>query len=469
MKLNKNIDNNINILKDTLRVDESFDLVSRTIKIKNRTSCLFFIDGFIKDEVFEKILEFFFDVTDENFLADPHTFSENCVPYVEVDISDDINKLVQYVLSGMILLLIDGFDKCIIIDARTYPHRSVEEPVKDKVLRGSRDGFVETLVSNTALIRRRIRDPQLTIKIFTIGNVSKTDVCLCYMDNKVDKKLLNKISNSLKNSNVEALTMNQESLVEAIYPHKWYNPFPKIKYSERPDSTASSIIEGNIAILVDNAPAALILPTSIFDLLEEADDYYFPPFTGTYLRITRFLVTFATLFLTPVWLLFLQNPQITPNFLKFLLVDSPINIPIFWQLILLEIIIDGLRLAALNTPTFINTSLSIIGAIILSEFAVDTGWFSTESLLYMAFVAMANYSQPNFELGYSLKFMRIFLLILTYIINIWGFIAGIIIIFAILALNKTVSGKSYLYPLIPFDGKELLRKLIRVDMKKLNN
>lgn len=469
MPFNKDINNNIELFKKVLRVDESFDLVYRTIKIKDRTACLFFIDGFIKDDIFEKIMEFFFSITDEKLLADPHTFSQNCIPYVEVDLTDNVDKLVQNVLSGMILVLIDGFDKGIVIDARTYPQRGVDEPVKDKVLRGSRDGFVETLVSNTALIRRRIRDPQLTVKIFSIGSISKTDVCLCYMDNKVDKKLLERISNTLKNVQVDSLTMNQESLLEAIYPHKWYNPFPKIKYSERPDSTASSILEGNIVILIDNSPASLILPTSIFDLLEEADDYYFPPFTGTYLRITRFLVTLATLFLTPIWLLFIQNPDLTPDFFKFLIVDSPVNIPIFWQLILLEIIIDGLRLAALNTPTFINTSLSIIGAIILSEFAVDTGWFSTETLLYMAFVAMANYSQPNFELGYSLKFMRIFLLILTYIFNIVGFIAGIILIGVLLATNKTVSGKSYLYPLIPFNGKELCRKLIRINMKKAND
>ncbi len=469
MPFNKDIKNNVELFKEVLRVDESFDLVYRTIKIKDRTACLFFIDGFIKDDIFEKIMEFFFRITDEKLLADPYTFSQNCIPYVEVDLTDNVDKLVQNVLSGMILVLIDGFDKGIVIDARTYPQRSVDEPDKDKVLRGSRDGFVETLVSNTALIRRRIRDPQLTVKIFSVGSISKTDVCLCYMDNKVDKKLLEKISNTLKNVKVDSLTMNQESLVEAIYPHKWYNPFPKIKYSERPDSTASSILEGNIVILIDNSPASLILPTSIFDLLEEADDYYFPPFTGTYLRLTRFLVTFATLFLTPVWLLFIKNPDLTPDFLKFLITDEPVNIPIFWQLMLLEIIIDGLRLAALNTPTFINTSLSIIGAIILSEFAVDTGWFSTETLLYMAFVAMANYSQPNFELGYSLKFMRVLLLILTYIFNVWGFVAGIVLIVVLLATNKTVSGKSYLYPLIPFNGKELCRKLIRINMKKAND
>ncbi len=465
MKVPTDIKKSIALLKEKLRVEESFDMLSREIKINGKSACMFFIDGFIKDDVLEKIMEFFFDIKDDSVLTNANTFMQSCVPYIEVSLTDEIDRVILDVMSGMLVLVVDGFDKAIELDVRTYPQRNTEEPTKDKVLRGSRDGFVETLVSNTTLIRRRIRDPLFTVKIFNVGSSSKTDVCLCYMENKVDKDLLKRITNSIKNAKIESLTMNQQSLIEAIYKSHWLNPFPKVKYSERPDSTASSILKGNIVILVDNAPSSLIIPTSIFDLLEETDDYYFPPVTGTYIRITRYIVTFATLFLTPVWLLMLQNPDYVPEPLKFLLSGTDNNIPVFWQLILLEIIIDGLRLAALNTPTFISTSLSVIGAIILSQFAVDTGWFSTEALLYMAFVAMANYSQPNFELGYCLKFMRMLILILTFIFNFWGFVAGVAITLILVATNKTVSGKSYLYPLIPFNGHELLKKLVRLNLK----
>lgn len=466
MPLSTHIDDNIALFRKTLHTDESFDLICRPVQINNRRCCLFFIDGLIKDEVMEKVLEFFYSLDKEEDMRDAHTFVKNCVPYVEVAVADNLQQICMNILSGVSALFIDGFEQAIMIDSRTYPQRQTSEPEKDKSLRGSKDGFVETLISNTALLRRRIRDTNLRINAFVVGRESKTDVAVCYMDDKVDKQLLAKITKQIEAINVHSLTMNQQSLIEAIYKHKWYNPFPKIKYTERPDTAASSLLEGNIVILVDNSPSVLILPTSIFDIIEEADDYYFPPLTGTYIRFARYIVTLATLVITPLWLLALKNPDLVPKPFEFILITEPVNIPVFWQLMILELGIDGLRLASVNTPNSLSTSLSIIGAIALSDFAVTVGWFSTEAILYMAFVAIANYTQPSYELGYSLKFLRMLLLILTQLFNIWGFCAGIALTFVLLLTNKTVSGKSYLYPLIPFNGKALARKLIRTPLTK---
>lgn len=465
MKISTNAGENIALLREKLHADDSFDIVYRTIKICNRTACMLFVDGLVKDEIMEKMMEFFLSVENEKFMTSAHTFSKNCVPYFEVDLANESDKICTQVLCGVTALIIDGFESAILIDTRTYPQRETSEPEKDKVLRGSKDGFVETLVFNTALIRRRIRDSNLTMKYFSVGTLSKTDVVVCYMNDRVDKALLKQICNSIKETNVESLTMNQQSLIEAMYKHSWINPFPKIKYSERPDTAASAVLEGNIVILVDNSPSVLILPTSIFDIVEEADDYYFPPFTGTYIRITRYIVCIATLLLTPLWLLFLQNPGILPESFNFLLLSEDAHIPVFFQLILLEIAIDGLRLASLNTPDSLSTSLSVIAGIALSDFAVSVGWFSQETMFYMAFVAIANYSQPSYELGYALKFMRIFLLIATALFNVLGFVIGLVIIFLLVLTNKTVSGKSYLYPLIPFNGKELLKKVFRLRLR----
>lgn len=461
MNLHTEFEINYDKMSNALRVNSSFDLISRRITIKDRKACLFFIDGLVKDEVMEKIMEFFFSVEDENFMINADTFAENCVPYVEVDVIQNVEKAVINVLSGMTALIIDGFDSAILIDSRTYPQRETTEPEKDKVMRGSKDGFVETIVSNIALIRRRIRDSNLTVTAYQVGEKSHTDIAVLYMDNLADKKLVKKICEGISNVKVESLTMNQQSLLEAIYKHKWYNPLPKVKYTERPDTTSAALLEGNIVILVDNSPSALILPTSLFDIIEEADDYYFPPITGNYIRFTRYLVTIATLFITPVWLLALQNPDYIPDSFKFILITEPVNIPVFWQLILLEIAIDGLRLASIKTPDSLSASLSIIGAIALSEFAVNVGWFSREAMLYMAFVAISNYTQPSYELGYALKFFRIFILICTAMFNFIGFVVGVVIVIIMIITNKTVSGKSYLYPLIPFNGKKLLGKIIR--------
>lgn len=454
--------NNLTQIKNALRSDQSFDLVERDIIICNRHAALFFVDGFVKDDIIEKILEYFYkNLTEENFKS-PEFFSLSSIPYVEVETSDDVNKICTNVLSGVSALVIDGLDKAILLDSRTYPQRQTAEPDNDKVLRGSHDGFVETLIFNTALIRRRIRDTDLTVKAFSIGRESHTDIAVLYMNSKVDKKLLNRLVERLNAIDVPSLTMNQQSLIEALYKRMWYNPFPKVKHTERPDTAASAVLEGNIVILVDNAPSALLLPTSIFDILEEADDYYFSPITGTYLKLARYLITIVSVLITPVWLLALQNPEFCPKIFSFVLLDEAQNIPVFWQLLIMEVGIDGLRLAALNTPNSLTTPLSIIGAIALSEFAVESGWVCMESILYMALVTVANYTQPNYELGYSLKFCRILLLVMTYIFNIWGFIAAFIFNLLLLCFNRTLSGKSYLYPLIPFNAHEFLRKIVRI-------
>ena len=235
---------------------------------------------------------------------------------------DEVEKAF---LSGQTVMIIDGFDECILIDCRTYPMRSVTEPYKDKVLRGSRDGFVETLVCNAALLRRRIRDSRFSMEMYTVGERSRTDVAVCYIDDKVDKKLLERIENLISSIEVEALTMNIESLAECMFKGKWINPFPKYKYSERPDTAAAALFDGNIVIMVDTSPAVMIIPTNVFDIIEEADDFNFSPMIGTYIRLSRFFFTLLTVFLTPVWLLLESNPQWVPEWLKFITISEDIT------------------------------------------------------------------------------------------------------------------------------------------------
>ncbi|MGN0453927.1 MAG: spore germination protein [Ruminococcus sp.] len=463
--LTTNYSENLNIMERCLNTKDSFDLVERKITIKNRKAVMYFSDGLTKDEIAEKLMEFIYKNTSEDDFKNADTFSQNCVPYIEVETSGDEEKITTDVLSGICALLIEGFDKAVLIDIRTYPQRSTSEPENDKVLRGSKDGFVETIVFNTALIRRRIRDPKLRVKALRAGKKSKTDIALCYMEGKADTKLIDDLTRRIESIKADALTMNQQSLIEKLYKGLWANPFPKVKHTERPDTAAAAVLKGNVVIFVDNSPSAIILPTSIFDLLEEADDFYFSPVTGTYLRLARYFITVLSVVITPLWLLCLQNPQYVPDAFKFILVDEPQNIPVIVQLLAIEIGIDGLRLASLNTPSSLTTPLSIIGAIALSDFVVQSGWVCGEAILYMAFVTIANYTQPSYELGYGLKFCRILLLILTALFNLWGFIAGNIINIVMLCSNRTISGKSYMYPLFPFNGKELLRKLVRIRTK----
>ncbi len=456
---------NMAYFQEKLNIQKSFDIICRMTMVADHKACFYFIDGFVKDELMEKLIEFFYSITPEDLPEDSAGLSRDAMPYVEVELLDGREEIEANILSGVLCLFIDGYDKCFAIDCRTYPMRSVAEPEKDKVLRGSKDGFVETVVFNTALIRRRIRDPHLVMEMQQAGSCSKTDIVLCYMEDRVDRAFLEEIRNRIQNLQVEALTMNQESLVECLYRRKWFNPFPKVKYTERPDATAASVLEGKIAILVDNSPAAIILPVSIFDIVEEADDFYFPPITGTYLRLNRLFIAILTLLLTPGWILLMQNPEWIPRAFDFIKVEGDIHIPLLFQLLILELGIDGLKLAAINTPNMLTTPLSVIAAIVMGEFAVKSGWFNSETMLYMAFVAVANYTQASYELGYALKFMRIILLVLTAAFNLYGFAAGILLTLLAISCNRTISGKSYLYPLIPFNGKQLARRIFRKRIK----
>ena len=457
--------------KQLLRIEDSFDLIRRRFMIGGKQAAFYTVDGFLKGEVSEKVMEFFYKITEEQMPEDFAGFLQQQIPYMDLMKVADQEVFVKSVLSGMSCLMVEGYDIILALDFREYPSRSVDEPDKDKVLRGSRDGFIESLIPNMALIRRRIRDTDLSFELVDVGRSSKTDVAICYMQNRVNPGVLREVQKRLKGIDVDSLTMNQESLGECIFKKGWINPFPKFKFTERPDTTAACLLEGSIVILCDNSSAAMILPTSLFEIIEDANDYYFPPLTGTYLRFSRFIINVVSIFLTPFFILLMQHPDWVPHSFEFIKIQDPMYIPPVTQLLILEVAIDGLRMAAVNTPNMLNTPLSIIAGIVFGDYTVKSGWFNSEIMLYMAFVAIANYSQSNMELGYAIKFMRIQLLILTGIFGGWGFLAGTVILIVTPLCTRTINGRNYLYPLIPFDGAQLMKRFFRVSLsenEKLN-
>lgn len=471
MILTTDVKKNLELMKKSLPLDKSFDLIQREFVIGGKSSYLFFIDGFIKDEVMERILSGFFKISEKdiNSINNLKSFINKYIPYIEVSKENDLKKISKEVLSGPMAIIIDGFSEAIILDVRTYPVRGIEEPEKEKTLKGAKDGFVETIVFNTALVRRRVKDPGLIFEMFTVGKRSKTDVVIGYIDELVDDKTLNKLKKQIKDITVKSLVMSEQSIVEALVQGKWYNPFPKARYTERPDVASAHVLEGKILLIIDNSPNVIILPTTIFDFLQDADDFYQPVIIGNYLRLIRNFTLISTLMLTPLYTLAIKYSTYLPLWLQFIVPKDPYNVPIFLQFLILEFSVDALQLASLNTPGSLGMSLSVIGALILGDFAVQTGWFIPHTILYMAIVALGSFSQPSVDLGYSIKIIRILLLILTAIFDVWGFIAGLIITFVLLITNKTITGKSYLYPLIPFEYSALKRLLFRVKLDCKNN
>ena len=411
----KDFDEWIAEIDNELKPDKSFDIIKRPLKIGGRRAALYFIDGFIKDEVYEKILEFLYKQTPEEIagIDDMSRFAENKLPYVETDAAYTAREVVTAVLSGPSVLIIEGIRGALLVDTRTYPMRGVEEPQKDRSLRGPRDGFVETLVMNTAMLRRRIRDSRLRMEYMQIGRETKLDISIAYIDGKADKRVLEILRQRLTEIQAGGISMTQEALAESLQKNAFFNPFPKFKFTERPDYASACVLDGRIALIADNSPAVMIIPISFSDFFRETDDYYFLPVVASYIRIIRMLVALLNVVITPLYLLIVKNPAAVPDWLGVLIPEKAGEVPMLAQLLILEFAVDGLRLASLNTPDALSNSLGVVGGLLLSEFAVKAGWFSGEAILITAFTAIAGFSLPSFEMGYAMKLERLLLLILS--------------------------------------------------------
>ena len=493
----------LEIFRRELPLEESFDLLERKLQIGGRKASVFFVDGLHDSDKALLLFKYLLAVPEDAMegITSSQEFLERNLPFMEaetIEIEDAITKLY----TGLVPIVVEGLDKVIIMDARSYPARDVEEPEKEKTLRGAKDGFTETLMTNIGLIRRRIRDKALIFKAYNVGTVSKNDVALVYMKDRADMNFVKRMEAALDNMSKQArpttrqpeagaaeaqascgnagqpeaeavganptdstLTVSDQSMLEKLL-HEFkagsgINPFPKVRYSQRPDVIAAHLNEGKIALIVDNSPTVMLIPTGIFEFFQDVDDYYFPLLTGNYFRFIKLLNFFVILFLMPVYYLMAEYDEFTPRVLSFFVPAEDFAIPIFWQFILLEIAVDGLKLASLNTPSSLGASLSVIGALILGEFSIESGWFIPQTILCMAVVALAAFTQPSIEFSYAMKFCRILLLIGAYLFGIAGLATAAVIVIVIMASTKTLTGTSYLYPLIPFDGKTLKRLIFR--------
>lgn len=458
-----------NILLDEFKrqipVGESFDLLERKLNIAGKEATMFFVDGLVDGGMMQRVIFSLFSLKKQQLenIDSAEQFLENNLPFLDAQVIYDVDKAIKFLYSGLVPLLVSGYDGIIIIDCRDYPLRSIDEPSKEKSLRGSKDGFVESMMTNIALIRRRIRDNNLIFKIYAIGDITKSDVSMAYMKNKADMGMVDKLDKILRNLNTEGLTVTEQTLVEEITGKKMsrFNPFPKVRYTQRPDIIAAHVEEGKIAVIVDNSPTVILIPAGIFDFVQDVDDYYFPIVTGNYFRILRIANILVILFATPLYLLFAEGDIPVHESIKFFITEEDFAVSIFWQLILLEVAIDALKLASLNTPESLGMSLSVIGALILGEFSVSSGWFVPQTILCMAVVALASFTQPSIELGYAVKFVRLLMLIGAHLLGWPGMAGAFVLSVAVMAATKTIVGTSYLYPLVPWDGEKLKRLIFR--------
>lgn len=466
-KLSSNLHENVEFMNKILAVDKNFDIIYRKLHYAGKDFALYFVDGFAKDVVMNQIMMYLSLRTREEIV--PNTIKhlvETNIGYLEVDTSNDFMQIVTQVLSGPLALFVDGESEAILIDARTYPARGPEEPDVERVVRGSRDGFVETLIINTALTRRRLRDPSLRMEYMQIGKRSRTDIAISYLEDIANPELVDTIKDKLSKIKIDGLPMAEKTLEEYLFPNHW-NPYPMVRYTERPDVASVHLLEGHVLIFVDTSPSVMIAPTTFFHHVQHAEEYRQKPIVGAYLRWIRFFAMMLSVLLLPLWYAMIKDPTLMPAKLEFLGPNKVGEISIFWQFILAELGVDILRMAAIHTPSPLATALGLIAAVVIGQMAIDVGLFTKEVILYLSIATIGTFATPSYELSLANRLVRIFLLIMVFILGKWGLIIGLGLWFLLLAFSKSLD-TPYLWPLIPFNGKALLDIIVRSPMPYKN-
>lgn len=467
-ELSNRLDENITTLKKLLPIGTSFDLVTRDLYLGETKSYWLGINGFCKTEILQQI---FSDLqnplyTQDQQVKDLVRYVNAKIGYAQVSFTDSWDVILRNVLSGPSVLFVDGFSQAVLIDVRTYPTRGVAEPDAERITRGARDGFVETMLFNTNLIRRRIRSPHLTFSIHNVGTESKTDVAIAYLNNCVNQELLNRLTETIDKLQVTSLTMGAKSLEELLIKKRWWNPLPSIQLTERPDVACSYLLEGHILVIVDNSPIVLIFPCTVFQFTQSAEDYYKSPLVGTYFRLVRFLCIPVSLLLMPLFLLLTAYfPDLSESWQ--LVSTAELTTPrLIFYVFAVEFILDLFKYSASLSSSRFSGSLSIVGGLIIGDIAVSLNWASVEVLFYAAVTLLASLSLSSVEFSDALRVYRIFLILATGFFGLYGFIISMTLVSLSIITTPTFGGMSYFWPLFPLNCKALKRLLFRTPTAK---
>lgn len=462
MLLSTRLTDNIAQLKKLLPIGKSFDIVTRELYLGNTKTYFLTINGMCNTEVLQMI---FADLQDPGYTTDSsieniQKYMASKIGYTQVTLSNDMDSILRQLLSGPSVLFVDGFDQAIIMDVRSYQTRSVEEPDTEHVTKGARDGFVETMLFNTNLIRRRIRSPRLTFELTSVGEDSQTDIAIAYLDNLVDEDFVAQVRKKLQSLRVTSLTMGSKSLEELLVRKSWFHPMPSMHSTERPDVASSYLAEGHVLIIVDNTPSVLILPCSLFQFTQSPADYYNAPLTGCYFRFIRFLCIPVSLFLLPAF--YLVAAYYPETALQYRLLSKEVSwleLTIF--IFAAEFLLDLFKYSSSHSSSHFSGSLSIIGGLIIGDIAVNLQWVTEEILFYAAITMLATLSLASLEFGEALRLYRLLLLVATAFFGLWGFIGTSLLVLLSMVTTPTFGKASYLWPLIPFRWQALKTLLFR--------
>lgn len=435
---------------------KSFDTGVRRLTVAGEPLHLYFINGLCDTRFIIEIIESLLSLEKKQNESSAVLVKEHLV-HQAVEEVDDFSKLPVALMSGLIVIAVP--DALFIIDVRSYPGRQPAEPDTEKVVRGSRDGFVENIIVNTALTRRRIRDGRLRFEMMKAGKISKMDVAVGYMDGVASKDLVNKIKKEVESIGTVGTPMADKTIEEFLIKQH-YNPYPLVRYTERADIAAAHLMEGHVLLYTDTSPAVMIMPATYLQHMQHAEEYRQLPAAGTFIRLLRFTGLWMSLFLLPLWLLFSEHPDMLPQALSFIGPNEETKIPLAAQLFIADIGIEWLRVASIHTPQPLSTAMGLVAAILIGQIAIDTGLFVPEVVLYTAIASIGTFSTPSYELGLANKMTRLFMLVAVAFFGPVGFVVSMMLVFLYLVRLKPF-GAPYLWPLIPFDAASLWAILIR--------
>ncbi|MDM5247137.1 spore germination protein [Lysinibacillus sp. G4S2] len=447
-------------LKEHFGDGESFDVNIKHLFVKDLPVLCAYISGLVDGVMLTQLLS--------NLLPDEDIDIEDEKEYFEAYFNHqgrseetEQKAFLLAILSGQVAFVTkSGYGY--VAEIRNYPGRTPEEPDNEKVIRGSRDGFIEGISQNVALVRRRIRNSNLRFELHKISEIGQTDVALAYIKDIANDEMLDKLRQRLGQIHHDGLTMADKSLEEWLFKQK-FHPVPFVRYTERPDITAAHLIEGHIIIMVDTSPSVMIVPATIFHLLQHAEEYRQAPTVGTFVRFMRYSGVAFGLFLLPLWYLFATHGTYLPDALSFLGEKEKSHVPILLQILIGDTGIEFLRMAAIHTPSPLSTAMGLVAGVVIGQIAINVGLFSPEVVLYTAISAILTFIIPSYELGISIKLFRLMLLIMSGIWGVNGLFIGIFILFTYLCSLRPMQAP-YMWPLIPFFPLAMLRVLVRFPM-----
>lgn len=387
------------------------------------------------------------------------------LPASDIKFCYNFDSVMASIFSGNTIFLMEGMDFAVSCELRSFIKRNIQEPETEKNVKGPHEGFIELLDINIGILRRKIYNPALKFKMLTIGAITNQHVAIAYIDGVANKVLIDRLFNKINSINYDGMVVI--GILEQFITDFPNSPFPQYQTTERPDRATAALLEGKLVVLLDGTPVTLIAPVSFFSFFKALDDYSFDWIFGSFMGLIRLLALFNAVFLPGIYIALLSfHYYMIPLNLLIPLAESRATVPFppIIEALIMEIIIETLREASIRLPTYVGTSIGVVGGIIIGQAAVQAGIVSNLMVIVVSITAIASFSIPSYNMGTAIRVIRFFVMILSSIFGMIGIVVSGVMMFANLLIIESL-GQPYFQPIIPFKAKDLKDVIIRLPIK----